>query len=496
MENDAVRMVGLEQSSRTSRFALTRRTQRQLFVIFLFFIDLIALALATGIADWLRFEIRLPIFDDQAGSLENHIILGIVILPIWLGVFGFFRLYDIHFLLGGTQEYARVFNASSLMLTLVILVTFLVPVLRVSRGWIAITWVVALSLVILSRFWARRIAYRLRTRGILTWRTLIVGIDEEARAVTQQLLSAPTCGAEILGFVDNLMPVGSKIEGNLAVVGSVEQLPGLIADLGVEELVISTSALPRNDLVGIFQAYGQSEQVDVRFAPGLFEIFTTGVHVKEIGDVPLVSMNKVRLDTIETAIKTLTDYVGAVVLLTILLPVFAIVAILIKRESPGPVFHRRRVVGRGGRPFDAFKFRTMYENGEEILAKYPELVEELESNHKIKNDPRVTKVGERLRRISMDEFPQLFNVLLGQMSLVGPRMITQAESTKYGKWKMNLLTVKPGLTGLWQIRGRSDLSYEERVRLDMYYIRNYTVWLDLQILLQTIPAVLRGNGAY
>jgi lipopolysaccharide/colanic/teichoic acid biosynthesis glycosyltransferase len=135
-------------------------------------------------------------------------------------------------------------------------------------------------------------------------------------------------------------------------------------------------------------------------------------------------------------------------------------------------------------------------DGDQILEHHPGLVAELRANHKLKHDPRITRVGERLRRLSFDELPQLFNVLLGQMSLVGPRMITLEESEKYGKWKMNLLTVKPGLTGLWQIKGRSDLSYEERVRLDMYYIRNYTLWLDFFILLQTLPAVLRGEGAY
>jgi lipopolysaccharide/colanic/teichoic acid biosynthesis glycosyltransferase len=173
-----------------------------------------------------------------------------------------------------------------------------------------------------------------------------------------------------------------------------------------------------------------------------------------------------------------------------------VLAILVKSDSPGPVFHRRRVIGRGGQPFDAFKFRTMYVNGDAILSQYPELRQELKRNHKLKNDPRVTRIGSFLRRSSLDEVPQLFNILLGQMSLVGPRMITMEEMDQYGKWRWNLLTVKPGITGLWQISGRSDVSYEERVRLDMYYIRNYTLWLDILILWRTIPAVLRRQGAY
>jgi lipopolysaccharide/colanic/teichoic acid biosynthesis glycosyltransferase len=146
--------------------------------------------------------------------------------------------------------------------------------------------------------------------------------------------------------------------------------------------------------------------------------------------------------------------------------------------------------------FDAFKFRTMHVNGEEILARHPELKLELERTHKLKNDPRITRVGNLLRKTSLDELPQLFNVLLYQMSLVGPRIIHPDEMAMYAKWGINLLTVRPGITGLWQVSGRSDISYRERVRLDMHYIRNWTIWMDLQLLWRTIPAVLKSRGAY
>jgi len=153
-------------------------------------------------------------------------------------------------------------------------------------------------------------------------------------------------------------------------------------------------------------------------------------------------------------------------------------------------------MGMHGDEFDAFKFRTMYENGDEILEAYPDLHDELETNFKLKDDPRVTMIGKILRKTSLDELPQLINVLRREMSLVGPRIITPAEVEKYEKWDINLMTVRPGITGLWQVSGRSDVTYEERVRLDMHYIRNWTIWLDIQLLFQTIPAVLRRRGAY
>jgi lipopolysaccharide/colanic/teichoic acid biosynthesis glycosyltransferase len=210
-----------------------------------------------------------------------------------------------------------------------------------------------------------------------------------------------------------------------------------------------------------------------------------------------MSLQKSRLHRGEVVIKTLLECSLALIGLFLLSPLMLVVAALIKIDSRGPIIHRRRVLGTSGKPFDAFKFRTMYVNGDQMLNGRPQAIEELRRNHKLKQDPRITPVGGWLRRYSIDELPQLLNVIRGQMSLVGPRMITPDEAEKYGRHRINLLTVKPGITGLWQVSGRSDLSYDERVRIDMYYVRNYSVWLDLQILfIQTLPAVLRSRGAY
>jgi lipopolysaccharide/colanic/teichoic acid biosynthesis glycosyltransferase len=196
-------------------------------------------------------------------------------------------------------------------------------------------------------------------------------------------------------------------------------------------------------------------------------------------------------------LKTALEYAITGLGVCVLAPIFALLALLVRLDSPGPVIFRRRVLGVGGKSFDAFKFRTMYIDGNERLKARPDLVEELEREGKLKDDPRITRLGRLLRRCSLDELPQLFNVLRGEMSLVGPRMITASEAAKYGLHRANLLTVKPGITGLWQVSGRSDLDYEERIRLDMHYIRNYSVWLDLYILLvQTPGAVVSGRGAY
>jgi lipopolysaccharide/colanic/teichoic acid biosynthesis glycosyltransferase len=234
----------------------------------------------------------------------------------------------------------------------------------------------------------------------------------------------------------------------------------------------------------------------LRLSSGLYEIVTTGLTVREFAYVPLVGVNKVRLTGLDQTLKLLLDYAITIPGLILILPILLILAVAVKLDSPGPILHRRRVMGVNGSQFSAFKFRTMHVNGDEILARRPDLRAELALTHKLKDDPRITRIGRLLRRTSLDELPQLFNVVRREMSLVGPRMIAPDEMAQYDQWGINLLTVKPGITGLWQVSGRSNITYQQRVQLDMYYIRNWSIWQDLQLLWQTVPAVLKGTGAY
>ncbi len=473
---------------------LSRRTQRQLFLLAVLLGDVLSLAIASTLAYALRFLFGFEIFEAVTPAADFYVRMTALLIPMWVFLYYQFQLYNLHNLLGGTQEYALLFNASTLGMMLLTIAMYMGRIV-VARGWIVLFWVFAIVVVGACRFGLRRLAYALRRRGYLRTTTLVVGADAEGRAIANQLTEAQTCGAEVIGFVDDLHLIGEKI-ARLPVLGQVDQLQSIVARHKVEEVLLSTTALERPQVLNIYQTLGTDPNVEVRLSPGLFEILTTGARVKEWGYVPLVSINKVRLSELETWVKTAGEYAVTLAGLAVIWPILLAVALAVKWSSPGPVFYRRRVVGRGGREFDALKFRTMYVNGDEILAQRPDLVAELRENQKLKDDPRVTRLGRFLRKYSLDELPQLFNVLLGQMSLVGPRMIAPAEAEKYGKWKLNLLTVKPGITGMWQISGRSDVSYEERIRLDMQYIRNYSFWLDFMILFRTIPVVLKGRGAY
>lgn len=196
------------------------------------------------------------------------------------------------------------------------------------------------------------------------------------------------------------------------------------------------------------------------------------------------------------ALKRALDVVLSALALIILFPLFALLALLIKLDSPGPVIYRRRVVGLNGKGFDALKFRTMVVNADEILRQNPELLQEFHRNFKLRNDPRVTRIGWFLRKTTVDEFPQLLNVLSGQMSLVGPRMISPAELSKYGEHAQKLLSVKPGMAGPWVAAGRQEIPYEQRVQMDLDYIDDWSLWLDIKILIKTAIAVIAMRGAY
>lgn len=478
---------------------LTRRARNALLVGALVIIDGMVLSAAFLLAYVVRFSLGLPFFyQDAAPSfLYYEGLFFTFILPIWLVLFAGLGMYHLPNLMGGVREYDLAFRATTAGLVPVIMVGFLEPSFIIARGWLLLAWGFSFFLVSLGRFTARRVIFLLRQRGYLLVPAVIVGANQEGRWMAEQLLRAHHSGLHLVGFVDEKVPAGALLFHNLPSLGSADHLDKIIRRYGVEEIILATSAISSRDrMLEIFQRYSNFENINLRLSSGLYEILTTGLQVQEVGYVPLVNVNKVRLTGLDSILKLALDYCLTLPGLLVISPLLLLIALAIRLDSPGPVIYRRRVMGLNGKQFDAFKFRTMHVNGDRILDQYPELKAELARNHKLKNDPRITRVGSFLRKFSLDELPQLFNVLQAEMSLVGPRMIAPQEMAQYNQWGLNLLTVRPGLTGLWQVSGRSDVSYEDRVRLDMYYIRNWTIWLDLQILLQTFPAVIRSRGAY
>ncbi len=456
--------------------------------------DTLALASGFALAYLLRFWTDWAFFYAGEPRTVFYATLIAILIPTWMALFWLYGLYDQLNLFGGTQEYARIFNACALGMLLVIVLTFIQPDFVIARAWLLLAWVCIVVFAISWRFAARRIVYTLRRFGQLQQQVLIIGANAEGRAVAEQLIDSPNTGVRIVGFVDDRAAAECELPAGTQVVGPVSAFEALVEQTGADTVIIADTTLVRERLATIYGAMETLRRLDVSLAPGLFEILTIGVHVREHGSVPLLHLNKTRITGLHAVGKSIMDRLGALIGLIVLSPLLLLVAGLIRLDSPGPAFHRRRVMGAGSQSFDAFKFRTMRIEGEALLSA--EQRAELREQGKLKDDPRITPLGRFLRRSSIDELPQLVNVLFGQMSLVGPRMLTFDELRHFGRWQHNLLTVRPGLTGLWQVSGRSNLGYEDRVRLDMHYIRNYSIWLDLYIILRTIQVVVSGHGAY
>lgn len=491
-------LIAVAKKIKKANALVPQNRQWMLYVSVLILADAIMTTLAFWLAYYFRFEVLIQYFDANAVvSFDTYRFLLYSMPFLWLVIFAINGLYVKDNLLGGTREYSMVFRSATEGFLLIVIAGFLGPTLIFARGWLLMTWVFTFLFVAMARFWLRRIVYVLRRHGFFLTPAVIVGANQEGRWLAEQLLRWDTSGLHLVGFVDKKTPVTFPLFHDLVSLGSVDQLGEIIEKYDVGEVILASSAFSTRDyLLEIFRKYGVSDKVNIRMSSGLYEILTTGLSVNEFAYVPLVYVNKVRLTGVDNVIKFALDYVLALASLIVLSPFLALIAVLVKTSSPGPIFHKRLVMGLNGRQFHALKFRTMVVNGDEVLKQHPELKDELARNHKLKKDPRITQIGAFLRKFSLDELPQLFNVLRREMSLVGPRMISPEEVSMYKQFDMNLLTVLPGITGLWQVSGRSDISYEERVRLDMYYVRNWSIWLDLQLLYQTIPAVLKGRGAY
>lgn len=476
-----------------------RRTQWRMYQIALILMDVLMVNIAFVLAYYLRFKVPAFVFFDQSVVISTSYYQTFVVVTsgLWLFVFSVSGLYNNKNLLGGTREYSLVFRSSTVCILFIVIAGFLQASLLIARGWLLMAWVFTFVLVSTGRFILRRVVYYLRRRGFFLTPAVIVGANQEGRWLAEQLQKWETSGLHIVGFVDKKVAVTTPLYNNLVNLGAVDQLGEIIEQFQIGEVILASSAISTRDyLMDIFKKYGVSDRVNLRMSSGLYEVITTGMTVDEFAYVPLVQVHKVRLTGVDVVMKTILDFFGSIAALLIFgLPIL-VIALLVKLTSRGPVFHKRRVMGLNGRQFDALKFRSMVVNGDEILQQRPELQEELARNHKLKKDPRITSIGVVLRKYSLDELPQLFNVLRREMSLVGPRMISPEEVAMYKQFDMNLLTVRPGMTGQWQVSGRSDVTYDERVRMDMYYIRNWSIWLDLHLLIQTIPVVLWGRGAY
>lgn len=364
-----------------------------------------------------------------------------------------------------------------------------------SRGVFLMAWGLSLGSVLLGRLLLRQGVSRYAWWG---YPVLILGAGKTGEMVIHTLQRQPEFGLKPVAALDDDPEKRGEICG-IPVLGGLSAAPVLARQRDIHYAIVAMPGVQRERLLTILEQYGNTF-AHLLMIPDLFGVSSLWVGAKDLGGILGLEISQRLLLPGPRMSKALLDFILTLVVGLALLPLLVLIALLVKLSSPGPVFYGQKRLGRNGRPFMAWKFRSMVPNADRALAAYltshPHLKHQWEADQKLRYDPRVTAIGRFLRRTSLDELPQLWNVLRGEMSLVGPRPIIAEEIPRYAE-KYSLYTrVLPGLTGLWQVSGRNDVSYAERVNLDAYYVRNWSVWLDIYILIKTVGVVIRGDGAY
>jgi len=447
-------------------------------------LDISALILAFTLALYIRFN-NLSML-----SRSWYVITFIILLTLDFLILYFKGLYD--------KKHKPLFNQIGIVIDglvysafIYLLISYFTKMTYFSRLTLIYIFIIGLTFQITFKTILSYLQKRRYKKGLDLSNALVIGDYTKIPKELMDKLKTREYGINIVGYLSN------DINGNgLNRLGSIKNFSEVIDKYNVEMIFIVSKVENVEEVINI----GLDKYISIYSINNSINLPNYPMEIEIIDNMPILKLKDVFISGFEGHMKRLLDFTLSLIALIILSPLFIIISLLIKITSPGPVFFKHKRLGLNGKLIEIYKFRTMVVNAQEILDKLlsenPELKKEYEATFKLKNDPRITKIGKFLRKTSLDELPQLFNVLKGELSLVGPRPIVLKEINKYGEYGKYLLRVPPGITGLWQISGRNDVDYEERVEMDMQYISNWNLWLDINILFKTIPAVLKRDGAY
>ena len=457
--------------------------------------DVVAIAGAFFLAHWLRYELRLgpDLTEFQFTPLDEYWPVGVTFLGVMLLALYFYGSYRSRRSIRWLDELPKVGMAALLATAAVIIVFFLFRPAFFSRLMFGYLLLAGFGLTAIWRYGLRALRIARFKRGRDVERVVVVGRGNMAKMLMQQLTAAPASGLLLVGFVDHEQDNGENF-GRFRRLAGPDGVAAALRDNAADRAVV---ALPRSSALAVSDAVAacRSTGAECTIVPDLVDVQAGRLHTEEIGGIPLFTLSTNEITGFKYFQKRALDIALAVLLLTLLSPLLLLVVIAIKIDSRGPILFRQVRVGRNGRQFQLHKFRSMVPEAEKMMEElYPG--SSAEPLFKRKDDPRRTRVGRLLRRTSLDELPQMINVILGDMSMVGPRAQVPDEVAQYDDWAHTRLRVLPGLTGLWQVSGRSNLSFEEMVMLDTYYVGHWSLGLDIKIILRTIPAVIRGEGAF
>ena len=485
-----------------------RKRSELFFSVILVPLDFLALLAAFVVSYIIRVKFEGKPVAHPIPAIEFVQVIAIL-LPLWIIIFALSGLYAQSNLRGKLGEIGKVFVAVSGGVMLSILLDFFRPVsLFPSKAVPIYAYGLGLVFVLLSRTLVRALQRWLFQFGVGVHNMIIIGSGDIAQRIAPDL-SETFSGYRLLACVDTAKGAARRMKG-VPVFATLEEAMAAVAPGGsIDEIIQADSALEQDEVLGLVN-YAANHQIGYRFVPNQFGLYASNSALGTLAGIQLIEIRLTPLEGWGRISKRIFDLMGSFFGVIVLSPVLLVVGLLVKLRDPkGPLLFRHHRLSRNGHSVSVLKFRTMlwrycdgpdrpYKSAEQTFKAMgrPDLIEEFKIAQKVEQDPRVSRLGRFLRRSSLDELPQLFNVLMGDMSLVGPRPIINAELEHYGDRGAIFLALKPGITGLWQISGRSDISYDDRVKLDIFYVENWSLLLDIKILLKTVLTIVRGRGAY
>ncbi|KQO95458.1 polyprenyl glycosylphosphotransferase [Leifsonia sp. Leaf264] len=448
---------------------------------------------------WLGFDREASGFSGSARDLDlSYTMVSILLIVAWLIVLAVYGTRGYRVIGAGSQEYKLITDASIRLFGLVAIIAFLIK-LDLARGYILIAFPLGIVVLLFSRWLWRQWLDVQRRRGAYVSTVVLIGSPASVATVGRELQRTPQAGYKVIGVC---IPEGHRdttLPGTgFTVLGDLDDALLAMERVGADTLVIaSADQLPADRVRELSWGLDPGRQHLV-VAPSLVDIGGPRIHTRPVAGLPLIHVETPRYEGRKLFAKRTFDIIGSAFLLILLSPLLVFVMIAVKVTSRGPIFYRQERIGLNGDPFDMLKFRSMVVDADAQLAD----LLAAQGTHdrplfKVKNDPRLTRIGSFLRKYSIDELPQLFNVFIGNMSLVGPRPQREGEVALYDSAARRRLLVQPGMTGLWQVSGRSNLSWDDSVRLDLYYVENWSLTNDVVLLWRTLRAVMRpGTGAF
>jgi len=459
--------------------------------------DTILVIIAVFGAHLLRFgfqDEQLTIGDDTFDFEMGYLALSALFVLGWLIALQMFGTRSVEIVGGGFTEYRRIADATIRVFGVLAIFALILQV-QFGRFYLLIALPAGLLLLLISRWMWRRWLHRQRQNGHYLQRAIVIGDREKARHIAEQITREPQSGIRIVGAVTTH---GSPdpLHSGIPVLGDFSDVLDIIDSHDIDSVILSTSDAITPKRTRQFGWALDQKRINLIVAPALTDIAGPRIHTRPVAGLPLIHVEYPQFEGRDRVAKRVFDIIGSLGLIVLFSPVMIAVALAVKLTSPGPVFYSQERIGLQGRPFRMFKFRSMVVGADDQLQSL--LDQQGTSDQplfKVNDDPRITPVGSFIRRYSLDELPQFFNALIGTMSLVGPRPQREAEVALYDSDAHRRLFMKPGITGLWQVSGRSDLTWDDAIRLDLYYVENWSITSDIMVVLRTAAAIVRPSGA-